>query len=69
MKVSKKVREKIKKDNRFSLLLALKTDRTQSTVKQLAQRNSSKLTEATYVEFYKEQGFKEDEIFEKEVKK
>lgn len=65
MKVSKKIKQKILKDNQFSLRMAIALDKTQEAVKQSARRNSSKLSEASYIAFFKSEGFTEDEIFER----
>lgn len=69
MKVSSKIRKKIINDNRFSLKAALTINLTQVAIQQQARRNSDKLTMVALVDFYKSEGFTEDEIFEKEVKK
>lgn len=63
MNISKKIRQKILKDNQFSLKMAMALDKTQEAVKQAARRNSSKLTQKSYVDFFKSEGFTEEEIF------
>lgn len=65
MNISKKIKQKILKDNQFSLKMAMALDKTQEAVKQAARRNSSKLSEKLYIDFLKSQGFSEEEIFEK----
>ncbi len=66
MKVSKKIRKRILKENQFSLDVAKVLDIQQVSVRDLAKRNSDKLTIYSLVQFYKEQGYKEEEIFEEE---
>lgn len=68
MKVSKIIREKIKDDNSFSLDVAKLLNVQQYSAKELAKRNSDKLALYHLVEYYKEQGFTIEEIFEAEVK-
>lgn len=65
MNISKKIKQKILKDNQFSLRMAMALDKTQEAVKQAARRNSSKLSEKAYVDFFKSEGFSEEEIFKK----
>lgn len=69
MKVSKVILEKILKDNSFSVKLAETLNITQLSVRNLAKRNSDKLTLYIAIKFYKEQGFSEEEIFAKEEEK
>ena len=67
MKVKEKIREKILKDNDFSLGLAEIFSIKQVSVELLARRNSSKLTQYSAVQFYIKNGFDiESEIFETE---
>lgn len=63
MKVSEKIREKILNENIFSLKVAMVLNTRQASVFDLAKRNSDKLTLHNLVEFYKKEGFTEDEIF------
>ena len=65
MKISKKVIDKILQDNKFSLKMALLLDIQQTSVRALARSNSDKLGHAKLVEFYKEEGFSEEEIWNK----
>ncbi len=65
MNVSKKILNRILTENRFSLDVAKVLDIKQLSVIALAKRNSTKLTQYALVQFYKEQGYKESEIFEK----
>lgn len=64
MKISKKVIDEILKNNQFSLKIAMILDIQQTSVKALARSNSDKLGHARLVEFYKEQGFTDEEIWE-----
>lgn len=64
MKVSSIIIEKILSDNAFSSELAKELGIQQQSVLGLARRNSDKLTLYRAVEFYKEKGFSEKEIFE-----
>lgn len=64
MKISEKIIEKILSDNQFSLKLALLLDIQQVSVRALAKSNSDKLAHFKLVEFYKKEGFSEDEIWE-----
>lgn len=64
MKISKKIIEKILSDNQFSLKLALLLDIQQTSVRALARSNSDKLGHAKLVDFYKEEGFSDTDIWE-----
>lgn len=64
MKISKKIIEKILSDNQFSLKLALLLNIQQTSVRALARNNSDKLAHFKLVEFYKEEGFSENDIWE-----
>ncbi|MBB1560375.1 MAG: hypothetical protein HG446_000565 [Flavobacteriaceae bacterium] len=65
MKISKKIIDKILRDNKFSLKIALILDIQQTSVRALARSNSDKLGHAKLVEFYKEEGFSEKDIWSK----
>lgn len=65
LKVSKKIRDKILEDKEFSSKVALLLGIKQVSAELLARRNSRSLTLHILVEFYKREGFTEDEIFEK----
>ena len=62
-KVSVLILQKILNENNFSIELAKILDIQQQSVLGLAKRNSNKLTLFIAVQFYKEKGFTEDEIF------
>jgi len=62
-KVSEKIIEKILSENAFCIELAKRLDIQQQSVLGLAKRNSNKLTLFIAVQFYKEKGFTENEIF------
>lgn len=62
-KVSDFIVQKILKENNFSMELAKILDIQQQSVLGLAKRNSNKLTLYVDVQFYKDKGFSEDEIF------
>ncbi|WP_034690458.1 hypothetical protein [Kaistella palustris] len=62
-KVSGKIIEKILSENAFSIELAKRLGIQQQSVLGLAKRNSNKLTLFIAVQFYKEKGFTENEIF------
>ncbi|MFC6269468.1 hypothetical protein [Frigoriflavimonas asaccharolytica] len=62
-KVSDFIVQKILKENNFSMELARILDIQQQSVLGLAKRNSNKLTLYVAVQFYKDKGFSEDEIF------
>ena len=62
-KVSDFIVQKILKENNFSMELAKILDIQQQSVLGLAKRNSNKLTLYVAVQFYKDKGFSEDEIF------
>ena len=62
-KVSEKIIEKILSENAFSTELAKRLDIQQQSVLGLAKRNSNQLTLFIAVQFYKEKGFTENEIF------
>lgn len=66
MKINKKIRQKILNDNQFSLKCAMAINITQAAIKEQARRNSEKLALHSLVDFFKSEGFTEDEIFEKE---
>lgn len=66
MKISQVIIEKIKTDNEFSIELAKVMKVQQQSVIGLARRNSSKLSLYQAVLFYKEKGYSEEQIFEKE---
>ena len=65
MKVSKIIIEKILNDNEFSIELAKRLGNQQQSVLGVARRNSRNLTLWEAVMFYKEKGFTEEQIFEK----
>lgn len=65
MKISKKVIDEILQNNQFSLKIALILDIQQISVRALARNGSEKLAHAKLVEFYKKEGFKEEEIWQK----
>ena len=65
MKISKKIIDKILRDNKFSLKIALILDIQQTSVRALARSNSEKLGHAKLVELYKEEGFSEKDIWSK----
>ncbi|GIJ96608.1 hypothetical protein CAPN001_11770 [Capnocytophaga stomatis] len=69
MKVSKKIVDKISNDNLFSLEVAKVLNKTQQAVILMAKAQSDRLLHYLLVEFYKSQGFTEDEIFEEKEKK
>lgn len=62
-KVNEKIIKKILSENAFSIELAKRLDIQQQSVLGLAKRNSNKLTLFIAVQFYKEKGFTENEIF------
>ena len=62
-KVSVLIVQKILNENNFSIELAKILDIQQQSVLGLAKRNSNKLTLFIAVQFYKEKGFSEEEIF------
>lgn len=64
MKVSKKIREKIIKDNQFSLELALVLNISQAAIKIRAKRNGQGLDSAIALPIYEKYGFKD--IYENE---
>lgn len=65
MKISELIIEKIKTDNDFSMGLAKIMKIQQQSVIGLARRNSEKLTLYSAILYYKEQGFTDEQIFEK----
>lgn len=65
MTISKKITDKILDDNIFSLEVAKILNRTQQAVVLMAKNKSEKLLHHFLVEFYKKEGFTEDEIFER----
>lgn len=64
MKVSKKIKDRIMKDNSFSLQLAEVLGIQQSSLRLLVRRNSDRLTLYQCVEFYRRDGYTDVEIFE-----
>ena len=62
-KVSELIILKILNENNFSIELAKILDIQQQSVLGLAKRKSNKLTLFIAVQFYKEKGFTEEEIF------
>lgn len=66
--VSELIINKILKDNDFSMALAKKLGIQQQSVMGLARRKSSKLTLYDAIQFYKEYGFKEEDILVKSTK-
>ena len=62
-KVSKIIIDKVLKENDFSIGLAKVLDIQQQSVLGLAKRNSNKLTLYIAIQYYKEKGFTENEIF------
>ncbi|WP_172919429.1 hypothetical protein [Capnocytophaga canis] len=66
MKLSKKIFNKVIEDNDFSLEMAKRLQITQWAVIQRAKRKSRTLMLPECIAFYKEQGFIEEDIFEKE---
>ena len=62
-KVSKIIIDKILNENDFSIGLAKVLDIQQQSVLGLAKRNSNKLTLFIAIQYYKESGFTENEIF------
>ncbi|WP_379963927.1 hypothetical protein [Epilithonimonas sp. UC225_85] len=66
MKISNTVIRKILEDSAMSLRLATVLGIKQVSVEQLAKRESNKLLHIAAVNVYKEFGFTEDEIIEKE---
>ena len=66
MKVSKIIIEKILNDNEFSIELAKRLGNQQLSALGLARRNSRNLTLWEAVMIYKEKGFTEEQIFEKD---
>lgn len=65
LEVSKEIRDKILSDIDFSSKVALILGIKQVSAELLARRNSRSLTLYALVKFYKEQGYTEDQIFEK----
>ncbi len=66
MKVNEEIIKRILTDNQFSLDVASVLNIQQASVFLLAKRRSDKLMSYPLVEFYKEQGYSESEIFETE---
>ena len=62
-KVSELIIRKILEENNFSMELAKRLEIQQQSVLGLAKRNSNKLTLSVAVQFYKEKGFTEEDIF------
>lgn len=62
-KGSELIIQKILKENSFSMELAKRLNVQQQSVLGLAKRNSNKLTLYIAVQFYKDNGFTEKEIF------
>lgn len=67
MKISKEIKDKILYDNDFSMQAAMLMGITQASFRNLARRNSTKLTLYSLVKFYKSKGYSEEEIFETET--
>lgn len=65
MNLSSFLLEKIIKDNQFSLKIALILDIQQVSVRALARNASEKLAHAKLVDFYKKEGFTEEQIWGK----
>ena len=63
-KVSDCIIQKILQDNSFSIELAKRLGIQQQSVLGLAKRNSTKLTLYEAINFYKENGFSEKQIFD-----
>ncbi len=63
--LSKKILEKIIKDNDFSLKLSLHMKKRQDTIIRLAKSQNDILRLPEQIDFYKKEGFNEDEIFHK----
>lgn len=66
-KVTATIIDKILNDNTFSMELAKRLMLQQQSVKALARRNSKNLTLYDAVNFYKENGFGDDDIFAIEI--
>ena len=64
MKISNIITKKIKADNAFSLGVASAIGISQRAVQNLADRKSDKLKIYEAVEFYRANGFTDNEIFE-----
>lgn len=67
MQLSDKIKEAILKNNAFSLGLAMKLNIKQKSLEEKARRNSEGLLLPKCTEYYKENGFKEDEIIKKDI--
>ena len=65
MELSSKIKDRILKDNEFSLGLALKLGIKQKSLETKVHRNSEALLLPKYTEYYKQNGFTEDEIIKK----
>ena len=63
--LSKKILEKIIKDNDFSLKLSLHMKKRQDTIIRLAKSENDILRLPEQIDLYKKEGFNEDEIFHK----
>ncbi|GAB3024557.1 hypothetical protein GCM10027051_31540 [Niabella terrae] len=63
MKLSQKIKDLIATDNQFSLGLAAVLDVSQVAVRDLVRRDSDRLTLFAAVQYYKEKGFTEKQIF------
>ncbi|QOR74635.1 hypothetical protein IMZ16_04160 [Cruoricaptor ignavus] len=63
-KVSEKLRKSILTDNALSAELAIRVGLKQSSVLAQARRNSSRLASYEAINFFKEKGYTEQEIFD-----
>ncbi len=63
-KLAQKILDRIIHDNEFSLLLSLHMKRRQESVIRLAKGNKSALRLPEQMDFFREQGYSEDEILE-----
>lgn len=61
MKISSKITDRILKDNQFSLQLSYRVGRKQASVEKSARRFSDVLLLPVYTEFYKENGYTEED--------
>lgn len=62
--LSSKILSRILSDNEFSLALSLHLKKKQDTVIRLAKRESDILRLPEQINFYKENGYQEEEIFD-----
>ena len=69
MKLSQIIIEKLTTDKNFRLNTAIALDVTERNIQILADKNSnnSNLTKIAAIKYFKSTGFKESEIFEKEL--